>query len=97
MARADVFLRKYPNLGTFKVEGFLIGSISADSDAEKVFQLNYKMTHEMGPNANWRIFDILEVLKRTRNAHREIWNTYKKASTSPPTASTPLPPAQPPG
>lgn len=97
MARADIFLRQYPQLGTFKVEGFLIGSIDATSDAQKVFQLRYEMTHEMGPNTSWRIYDILEVLARTRNAHHEIWNAYKKASKLPAIASTPSQPAQPSG
>lgn len=83
MGRADMFLRKYPNLGAFKVEGFLIGSIDATSDNRKIVQLLYEMGNEMGPNTSWRIYDILEVLTRTRNAHHEILSAYKKASVLP--------------
>jgi len=86
MARTDEFLRQYPNIGSFKVDGLLIGSIDPVSTAEKVAHLRYKIKNDMGPNSNWRVFDILEVLHRTRNAHQEIWNTHKKVSAMPSSA-----------
>ena len=83
MARSDAFLKKYPDFGAFRVDGLLIGSVDPNSDAEKVFQLRHEISRYMGPNSDWKVYDILEVLKRTRNAHREILNAYKKASMLP--------------
>ena len=83
MGRAETFLKKYASSVSFKVEGLLIGSIDPNSNAEKISQLQYEVSENMGPNSNWKVYDILEVLTRTRNAHREILSTYKKASASP--------------
>lgn len=89
MAKAEKFLKK--SNGDVKVEGILIGSYQSDTLAEKVVQLDYEIEKQMGPNSPWRVFDILEVLKRTRDAHREILDVYQKASGSA------LPSAQQPG
>ena len=83
MARTEKFLKVHlPGLA-FKVDGQLIGSIDDKSSAEKVFLLQNEIEKSMGPNSEWRVCDILEVLTRTRNAHREILNAYKKASMAP--------------
>ena len=68
-------------LGPCKVEGILIGSHAApEATAKKVFSLRDEIKKQMGPNSPWRVFDIQEVLKRTQQAHKEIWDAYKKAS-----------------
>ena len=89
MGRTEEFLQAYPQAGTFKIEGYLIGSLDPASKAKKVSELRYEMKNGMGPNSNWRVFDIMEVLNRTRNAHREIWNAYKKAGAAAITQTAP--------
>lgn len=79
MQKAEKFLKKIQD-GAVKVEGILIGSHQADTAAEKVQQLDYEIEKQMGPNSPWRVFDIMEILKRTRDAHREILDVYTKAS-----------------
>lgn len=83
MARAEAFVRSHPEAVGMKIEGLLIGSRASNSKAEKVVVLDYEIEKQMGPNSPWRVFDILEVLGRTRDAHRELLNAYKTASTTP--------------
>ncbi len=83
MAKAEKFLKKTDGGTAVKVEGILIGSHNADTVAEKVQSLDYEIEKQMGPNSPWRVFDILEVLRRTRDAHREILDVYQKASLMP--------------
>lgn len=68
------------NRQDFKVEGYLIGSLEPKStSSKKVTHLRHKMKQDMGPNSRWRVFDIAEVLDRTKSAHHELWNAYKRA------------------
>jgi len=96
MARAEEFLAAHADAGQTKVEGLLIGSRATDSKAEKVKLLDYHIKKNMGPTSPWRVFDILEVLQRTRDAHSEIWKAHKKISVAPAITTNPAPPVQPP-
>jgi hypothetical protein len=85
MNDAEEFLQQLMPQSSFRVEGLLIGSLHPSSKAEKIVQLRREMKKYMGPNCDWKAYDILEVLTRTRNAHREILDVYRKASMSPAT------------
>jgi hypothetical protein len=82
MTRAEEFLQQLMPSASFRVEGLLIGSLHPNSKADKILQLRREIKKYMGPNCDWKVYDILEVLTRTRDAHREILNVYKKASMS---------------
>jgi len=34
----------------------------------------------MTSNSNWRVYDIHEMLRRTRGAHKKLLETYERAS-----------------
>jgi hypothetical protein len=93
MASADMFVKAHPEVGSLKIEGLLIGSRDSKSTSKKVINLNYRIENEMGPNCPWRVFDILEILHRTQNAHTELLATYKKASVAPILKAPAAPPA----
>ena len=80
MLRAEKFLAARPDFKNTKVEGILIGSRKTDTNAEKVELLDFEIEKNMGPNSPWRVFDLIEVFNRTKAAHNEIWQAYKKAS-----------------
>ncbi|MGH7812409.1 MAG: hypothetical protein ACREQI_00195 [Candidatus Binataceae bacterium] len=79
MDRTEEFLHRSMSAASFKVEGLLIGSMDASSKAEKISALRYEIRTSMTQNCNWKVYDILQVLTRTRSAHREILNAYRKA------------------
>jgi hypothetical protein len=61
-----------------RVEGYLIGSrAKITSNAEEVEALNDRIK-EYGATAPWKVFDLLEIVKRTRNAHKELVDIYEK-------------------
>ncbi len=80
MRKAELFFAARPEAGAVRVEGILIGSRKSDSGAEKVQALDYEVD-KFGPNTMIKVFDIGEVLTRTRDAHAEILNAHKKASS----------------
>jgi hypothetical protein len=88
-----MFVKAHPEVGSLKIEGLLIGSRDSKSTSKKVINLNYRIETEMGPNCPWRVFDILEILHRTQNAHTELLATYKKASVAPILKAPAAPPA----
>jgi len=79
MESMDAFLRKrYPD-EEYQVEGLLIGSIDVKNEERKVLQLRAQMRMHMKQNCPWRVYDIHDMLKRTKRAHWELLKAYRKA------------------
>jgi hypothetical protein len=83
MRRAEEWLQSQRGeKAEYKVEGYLIGSFGkASSKAEKQQSLTYRIKKDQDKSA-WRVFDIGEVLERTKRAHEEILAIYKKAAAA---------------
>ena len=65
----------------FRVEGYLIGSkANPQSTANEVVWLNDQIK-KVEPRAQWKVFDISEVLSRTEDAHREMLDVYEQATS----------------
>ena len=65
----------------FRVEGYLIGSkAKPQSRANEVVWLNDQIK-KVEPQAQWKVFDISEVLSRTEDAHREMLDVYEQATS----------------
>jgi hypothetical protein len=61
-----------------RVEGYLIGSREKIAGhAEGVEALNDRIKKYEG-KVNWRVLDLLEVLDRTKKAHKELVDIYEK-------------------
>ncbi len=81
--RTKKFLREQGgDKARYRVEGYLIGSkADPDSKSEEVEQLRYEI--EQRPlNSEWMVYDIGEVLDRSKLAHQELINIYDKAKLS---------------
>ncbi|MBS0658594.1 MAG: ATP-binding protein [Verrucomicrobia bacterium] len=63
----------------FRVEGILVGSKELTKQGEKVVRLKRRIAEDMHPTTPWQVLDILEVLDRTRAAHRELLEVYRRA------------------
>lgn len=63
----------------FRVEGILVGSKELTKQGDKIVRLRRRIADDMHPASPWQVFDILEVLERTRAAHRELWEVYRRA------------------
>jgi hypothetical protein len=79
MDRAEKWLKDHAPDREIRVEGILVGS-HADSDckAAKVSALRYEISKN--PRADWKVYDIGEILDQTRAAHRELTDIYKRAA-----------------
>jgi hypothetical protein len=66
------------NKSHYFVQGFLIGSKACiDTKKEEVEWLNYQIeTTQRG--ADWRVYDILEILDLTMKAHNELMTLYRE-------------------
>ena len=42
---------------------------------------------ELGTTAKWKVFDLLEILERTRDAHKELVDTFEKELAAAETAA----------
>ena len=58
------------------VEGCLIGSLDLKRDAREVRRLQRRI-RDRGVDAKWAVFDVLDLLERTCNAHREILEIHE--------------------
>lgn len=87
MDDVEAYAEAHPECAGMKVEGILIGSRATNSKAAKIKRLESEIKKYMGPNSDWRVFDIAEILNRTKAAHHEIWDAYKKASVKPTTVA----------
>ena len=59
------------------VEGCLIGSLDLTLKAREVQRLQRRL-RERGVDAKWAVFDVLDLLERTSNAHREILEIHEE-------------------
>ncbi|MYD69545.1 MAG: hypothetical protein F4W89_02205 [Acidobacteria bacterium] len=62
------------------VEGCLIGSLELGAQALEVRRLE-RQIGERGSDAKWVVFDLLELLERTCNAHQEILEIHEKVES----------------
>jgi hypothetical protein len=64
----------------FEVCGELIGSLGGPKykNNQKVQRLEYRIT-KSGPNTQWRVRDIADVLADTRVVHKDLISTFEKA------------------
>jgi hypothetical protein len=81
MRRAEAWLNsRGGEKGEYKVEGYLIGSRGdPKSKAEKQLGLDYRII-QSAQKASWSVYDIGEILDRTRRAHQEILAVYERAA-----------------
>jgi len=77
--RSKQWLSKHTDK-TMKIDGYLIGSEALpDSKAEDVLWLRDQV--EKGdPAGEWSVYDVMQVLERTNDAHRELLDIYEKAA-----------------
>lgn len=68
---------KHKHQNNFDVEGILIGSYQPGNSSDKVKRLDFHIEQYMR-GAKWKVFDILEVLDRTKLAHKELLDVYNK-------------------
>ncbi|MBX3738973.1 MAG: ATP-binding protein [Candidatus Didemnitutus sp.] len=80
IARAEAWLAQQGGKADgVVVEGFLIGTkAKPNSNAEGAVLLKDEITKN--PKAQWRVFDIGEILERTKDAHKELRDIYEKAA-----------------
>lgn len=81
MRRTEEWLRThYPKI-PHVVEGNLIGSraVAAEARNDKVRALA-DAEEKRGDKQNWRVFDILEVLQRAKDAHAEMIDVAQRAA-----------------
>ena len=62
--------------GHYFVQGYLIGSMAEDSSAEEVEWLTDQIERTKN-EADWKVYDILEILDRTTKAHDELLSVYQ--------------------
>lgn len=81
MRRAEEWLEQQQGeKAEYKVEGYLIGSFGRpESKAEKQKALKYQIDKHQD-KSTWRVFDIGEILERTKRAHEEILAIYDNAA-----------------
>ena len=80
MTRAEDWLKEQgEDLEHMTVEGYLIGTKAKPATtAEKARLLRAEI--KKNPRAEWRVFDIGEILERTKAAHQELREIYEKAA-----------------
>ena len=64
------------NRNDVTVEGCLIGSLDLKRQAREVQRLQRRI-RDRGVNAKWAVFDVLDLLERTCNAHQEILEIHQ--------------------
>lgn len=63
-----------------KVEGYLIGSKAEPSERGEQVELLRARIKKNPDNSNWHVFDIGDVLDRTKIAHQHLLDVYNKAT-----------------
>jgi hypothetical protein len=81
MARAKKWLKHtYSQKGDFRVEGVLIGTKDfADRTSDEYVVLESEIAEKMS-SADWQVFDIGQVLDRSKAAHQELLGVYDRAA-----------------
>ncbi|MGE3171538.1 MAG: ATP-binding protein [Planctomycetota bacterium] len=77
MEQADEWLRAHQPQRAFVIHGQLIGSIDTKSRGRAQLALKKRMK-ERGPEASWRVRDLVELLSDAEAAHKELLVTHKK-------------------
>lgn len=76
MAHTERFLGNLDRTNV-TVEGCLIGSIHASSQAREVERLR-RYVRQRGTSARWKVFDLLDLLEQTCSAHQEILGIHEE-------------------
>ena len=80
MSYTEDWLRDKYKDHSYRVEGILVGSHNPATDARKVYSLNKRIEKDMGPTSRWKVYDIVEVLTRTEDAHRALVKSFEEAA-----------------
>lgn len=77
MEQADEWLREHQSQRAFVIHGQLIGSLDTQSRGRLQLALKQRM-RERGPEASWRVRDLVEVLTDAEAAHKELLATRRR-------------------
>ena len=81
MEDTEEYLNRGPRKSHIVVEGRLIGTLASRSRKKEVRRLE-KALRDRGPDSKWAVYDLPDLLERTKSAHREFLKVHGTPNSS---------------